>query len=191
MFWIAKANQIATARQQLMARLKDEATVIIPKKSIPTRGGALESGNIYQINGLWAHCGDTPSQRATGHLWEISFGTVMTLGEDSGPSIEFNLPKCEYRDRYTTGRVVVDAKDKLYLGHKGLLSGGAAPVKLTAFEASIRGFVKQEIQWPNSRSAERIFVIAGIDAPNFFHNLRLYVEQAERLRQLQREGKLS
>jgi hypothetical protein len=187
MLWIAKnTKEISAAREEMMARLADGAKVI-QKRRVPTKGGSLNEGNIYQRDGWWAHFGDRPSPRAGNNiLWEISFGTTAF---SDGASIEFNLPKRGHRNiGSSAGRVVVDVEGKLHLGHRGLLGGGAASVKLTTFEASIRGFAKQEIQWPK---IERVFVIEKIDASNFLERLKSYVQEAERLRQLKREGELS
>jgi hypothetical protein len=106
MLRIAKtANEIAAAREGMIARLTDGAEVI-KDISIPTKGGPLNKGDVYRRDGLWGLFGYKASPRTGNNiLWEISFGTATFL---DGPSIEFNLPQDGHRNiGLSAGRVVV------------------------------------------------------------------------------------
>ena len=188
MYRIAEQAQRVAAREMLISRL-NEVCYRRSDQSIPTPGGRLERGHIFISKNLSAHIGRSLSTRKGGNLWEISFRGDGRLISEFGPSIEFNLPSEGYWTKLIAGRIVIDDRQKLYLGHKGVLSGGYASVKSVDFERLIRGFKKVVVTWPD-QTVEKIFVVGQLDSEDFICQLTGFVCEAERIREMKRRGEI-
>lgn len=104
-------------------------------------------------------------------------------------SVELNL-EIEQHSKQSSTRALLDAGYRSYIGHKGMLKGGGSgSVSMDRFKKLIKGISKQPIAW-NDTETEDVFVISEINDPEFFQNVRRYVKECERIRELARQNKI-
>lgn len=186
---ITQRSRTAAAIRRITDQLADGAQQVVRTVGYPN-GSVREAVLIWRPGDhLWAYIRDdyTPNR-----YW-CAYGTdVGEPGQSLNISVEIN-PPFEGVNRQVRGQVVRDEDDgSEYLAHRGGLGGGrGGDVKIADFW---RWFDKPRLEtvaWLEGGNTATLHLMGPIGSQQFIGQLHHFVSEAERLRQLAKNGNFS
>lgn len=175
MFTLKTNKSLAKSFRRDLYELLVQGATLQPQR-LSTPAGSFEAQLIVRSDlDLWAYLS---AETHSGH-YNFWLGRGVPSWQ---AAIEINIP--EIRNLSGAGQLVMDARGVVQLAHRGGLGGGKYAVSRDVFTDLIQGFEQDVVV--DQGTARHYFILGNPADRGFERRLKLYVDEAVRIRQIRR-----